>query len=416
MPNDSKILVFSILTVGLVMMLTACGGGTEERDKGAESATVEAREAGRASDAPSEAGGATPATSPILELLGAVPDTPETRSWVEFHNHHRFQEVFDIHLPGSEADEDALGDYLHELLDLPLLGGPWISRYGTFALQALGRRQHLGFDLRNVQRSVEAGQPQMILEVVRGGFDPEATDRALSACSECKSPIRQEHRGVAFYSWGEDFNTDFKNLFAPPAFEQLGRGGRIAVQEDYVFRTVETEGMQALIDASLGKRRSLADVEEFRLLAQGLAELGAFSAFLSDSTQSLDYLKEQVSQLVGSGPGMEQEMQQLEGSVLLRRYEAFATGAGKDDRGNYMALVLVHRSERRAQENVDLLQRRIQEGRSMVFADTPWSNIADGMEIQTDGKVLLAKLRGPGIGRSFWVSWVLPVDPLILHG
>ena len=45
--------------------------------------------------------------------------------------------------------------------------------------------------------------------------------------------------------------------------------------------------MKALIDASLGKRRSLAEVEDFRLLAEGMSSLGAYTAFLSNQTQAL---------------------------------------------------------------------------------------------------------------------------------
>ena len=43
--------------------------------------------------------------------------------------------------------------------------------------------------------------------------------------------------------------------------------------------------MQRLIDVRLGRRDSLADVDEFRLLAAGLDELNAYSGLLTDMNQ-----------------------------------------------------------------------------------------------------------------------------------
>lgn len=77
-----------------------------------------------------------------------------------------------------------------------------------------------------------------------------------------------------------------QKILAPPAFDRLGMGGRIAVLDGFVFRTVGTAGMQNAIDTSVGRRDSLAGVDEFRLLAVGLDELNTYSGFLSDQTQS----------------------------------------------------------------------------------------------------------------------------------
>ena len=115
------------------------------------------------------------------------------------------------------------------------------------------------------------------LDVIRGRFDPQATDKALESCSECETPSREEYGGVSYYSWGEDYADNLQLRFAPPAFDEIGRGGRIAVLDEYVFRTLGASDMEALIDASLNEGASLADVEEFRLLAGGMSRLGAYT-------------------------------------------------------------------------------------------------------------------------------------------
>lgn len=112
----------------------------------------------------------------------------------------------------------------------------------------------------------------------RGRFDPEATDSALESCSECPRPDRKEHGGIPFYAWGEDYKPDLTRSLNPPAFDQLGRGGRIAVQDCYVFRALGTGDMELLTDAHRDDTTSLADVEEFLLLASGMSELGDYTA------------------------------------------------------------------------------------------------------------------------------------------
>ena len=98
----------------------------------------------------------------------------------------------------------------------------------------------------------------------------------------------------------------------------------------------------------------------------------------------------------------------------LRPYEAFATGAGKDENGHYMALVLVHADDASAEENVGLLRRIIEEEGSVLY-DISWSDYIDveRSEIHAEGRVLLAKLRGGFASK--WLSWVLQRDSLILY-
>ncbi len=98
---------------------------------------------------------------------------------------------------------------------------------------------------------------------------------------------------------------------------------------------------------------------------------------------------------------------------MLKPYGSFATGAGRDDRGQYMVVVLVHSSERAAQQNVELLRRRIEEAQSL-WTNEPWSDFFEEMEIRAEGEVLLGKLWGERTG-SLWLRFILNRDPLLLH-
>ena len=340
----------------------------------------------------------TPVPPPTVyeELLSLIPDTPETRSQVWINDFSRIRETFNIALA-------------------PLPGeSPFISSYSS-----LGRpppfsfRQYLAFDQSNVDQTVLTGLPQSDeLEVGQGRFDPKATDETLRACSECQTPLRQVHRGVLFYSWGEDLKTDVNYILALPAYDQLGRGGRISVQENRVLRTLETPGMRSLIDTAAGEHPSLADAVEYRLLAQGMDTLGAYSALLTDLTQGADGFSAAPALLRDAGLKEELEM-----APMHRPYLAFATGAGYDKDGPYMALVLIHARAQFAEENAERLRVRIQELPSLFHV--PRAQRIDSIEAWVEDVVLLARLRGnidfgtsDGIG---WYSWWWLRIPLILH-
>ena len=365
-------------------------------------------------------------------LLGTIPDTPRTRWAVSIYDYALVRQMFDIPLPGPEDGEDALEEYyaydppFEGLGDVfPALGGIGLSFFDPFSRdsnQIHQNFQHLAFDVRNIDRIVLAyaelppeheGTTLSQMEVIQGRFDPQASDAALSTCSECPAPSREEHRGIPFYSWGEDYALDRDMQFKPPAFDEFGRGGRIAVMDEYLFRSLGTSEMQTLIDTHLNEEPSLAEVEEFRLLANAMSQLGAYFMILSDDAEVWD-ISEIVITLVEGHHHVDIDRVRQEIAELgpwLRPYDAYATGAGKDEDGSYIALALVHADDASAEENVGLLHRRIEEG-SSFFWRIPWSDVIDvgRLEIKAEGLLLLAKLRG--FARS-WSDWLLSLDPLI---
>ena len=368
--------------------------------------------------------------NPVYEaLLGTIPDTPEARASVYISDYALARQMYGdvIPLPGQGDDEDAVA-YLNDWL--PPLAWPEDKEYlrgfvslgvqsffGPFNHRNINL-QYFAFDVRNMDQSIVAAPGPAPLEVVRGRFDPQAADAALESCSECPSPSREEHLGVPYYSWGEDYAGDTNMKFAPPAFDRLGRGGHIAVLDEYVFRTVGTPEMKASIYASLNGIPSLADMEEFRLLAGGMFQLGAYVMFLSDDVEAweLDGLAG-LSLGEGASQGDIEKMRQKlgESGPRLRPYEAYATGAGGNvEDGPYMALVLVHADGASAEENVGLLRRRIEEGSSTVYG-VPWSDWidVDTLEIKAEGRLLLAKLRGELAEDPF--NWMYFRDTLILY-
>ena len=385
------------------------------------------------------------APSIFEEILGLVPDTPETRAFVRIVDHSRRWEALIL---ASRSDESTREVDLFEA-SRTFLNFSEIS----MSIQP-NLREYLALDPGAVGQSLLAGTAPRQWEVLNGSFDSQATEQALDRCSDECVPYdaREEYQGVIFYSWGEDFKGSLHDRLKPPAFDKQGRGGRIAVLDNHVYRTLWTDGMREQIDASLGLRPSLAEVEDFRLLAGNLSELGSYEIYLSDDTRRVDKLDSLIVDLNGEVGTYEwlvndeqkrqtnkvivwdsagnlirvqldsplEEVQQLRQELehsLLRPYLAYGTGRGLDSSGWYISIVLVHANEESASENAALLQRRIM-GTVNLANSRPWQETVDvtRMEVVAEGRFLLAKLPSPDREFNSGIpTWGLTLDGLLLH-
>lgn len=397
--GSSRAIISGIVLLGLTVVLAACGGGED---------TVVPTDT-----PPSE-------VSFFEGLLGGIPDTPDTRKSVMINDYAAVRELLGLSPAGPDAEFPALIQYAIDHIvrtdqepdpdairtytaEAPFITGMSRDFYNP-------RREFLAFDGRNVDQSVEAGVVPSILEVALGRFDPAATAQALEACSECPPPDIVTHNGVSFYSWGEDHQGNLRGRNGPPAFDHLGRGGRIAVSSDYVYRTVETPGMKALIDAKAGDGPTLADVEEFRLLGRAISGLAPYTAFFSDLTHeisaTLDY-----SSIIGTMPDIQERLiAEIGNSSLLLPYLAYSTGAGYGEGGPYMALALVHSDSESAEENDKRLARRVAENEDLQV----WMEGIREYTSNVEGRVLSVKIRGERPA-SAWRALAFTITPLIPH-
>ena len=104
MQASGRTILLGIVLVALISVLTACGS---------------------ADDGPSSD------VSLFEQLLGAIPDTPDTRKSVTINNYAAARQIFGVPLPGPEADQSALEEYLLGFFNssyMPL--GPFIAGMG----------------------------------------------------------------------------------------------------------------------------------------------------------------------------------------------------------------------------------------------------------------------------------------------
>ena len=357
------------------------------------------------------AAGALQDRSAYDELLRVIPDTPDTRRQVVINDYARVRMIRNVSPPTDLGDMAQKQTYIEALFG-PGAGVRVVPAFVSGMDQQWARvhiEQYLGY--RRVDQDIEAGAPPSLYSAARGEFDPAAADRAIDACDVCPAAERGEFDGVPYYSWGEDFALNRDRALAPPAFDQLGRGGRYAIRDQFVLRALWTDGIQAMIAASLGGP-SLGAVEDFRMAAQGSDRLGAYHIVISNRTQG----PAEADAIISDAPSesrtrLEAGWRPTPGAAVLEPYRVFAAGAGLDAAGEpYTSIVLVHADEQSAQQNAGLLPRRIHET-SSVITGRPWTDYFTGVEVNVRGRVLEARLIGRAVAETFWFM----EDPLLLH-
>lgn len=323
----------------------------------------------------------------LTDLLRVIPLAEGTRTSVWYNHYARAREANGIETPGEDASDEALEQYTQELSSAGVAPGPWISGHTQHAAAQLEHRQYMGFDIGSVEQSILAGEPPNQLEAATGRMDPGATDRALAACAECPVPEIHEHLGVKFYSWGEDYTYDLEKKLQPPAYDAIGRGGRIAVLDSLVFRTLATANMRSLIETYHDTRQSLADDPDLALAAGEMERLGAYSVVLMGLNE--------------------------DGDRGTDKYRVLGTGVARDSEGLLIILVFVYEGEDAAGHNVQVLQEWLAEGYSIVSGRS-YTEHFPRSEVWSDGRALIAKLGTDS--PSIWMDMVFNRDPLLLWG
>ncbi len=338
----------------------------------------------------------------FMGLLRFIPDTPAARTEVQLNDYAAAARALGLDRPGPEADYVAVMDYARGLrVKGRMLPSPYISGgddYAPVTLKTL--RARAGYDLRDITASIVAGQPPGWYSAILLDVPTEEVRDRLQRVQDWPPPGAQEYRGVPILTWGDSFEVNLDRRLNPPAYDELGRGANLGFAEGAIFSTLWTDGVRGMISASQGEGPSLADAEEYVLLAGGLEKLGVYSAWLSDRTQSVDSL------------GDERHCQ-----VLLRPYVAFATGIGRDEGGFFMGWVRVHPTAEAAGENLPRLRERLATCWS-VYAQRPWREYFDleRLSLEREGRTLLAKAYFKSDRtHPVWIEWVLYRDPLLAH-
>jgi len=344
-----------------------------------------------------------------LELLSALPENEITLK-AAFLQDNAYLEEKRQQYPQISAEYAIIRNH-------PLLSG---STPGAYSDEEW--KETLGFVSADIDQRIYAGElPLDYYEAVRGRFSRDDVDNAARTGPGNDMLEVVSYQGHEFYSWGGDNDI---NMSMRSNVRQLGRGFRLALVDDFIFWVRWTDGMKEMIDSHTDNIESLADNENYKLLAGGLEELDTATAFFSAESQSQSHIKEVYKDMLEEPSNERQQLftEEVERQVRLKPYQALATGAGIDEKGYYLAIALLNPSEELARENATLLEQRINQSKiAMAWysqSGDKWSDLIEGMEIESKGRLTLARLYGAVV--ECWVNFNVmgimgPYEPLLIH-
>ena len=369
-----------------------------------------------------ETGPVTSENNRWLELLNVIPERNETFRGVQINTANGVYIKDMAYLHERQAAFPGIQQYAVVRLSLAGSSGLFSRYYDMTDPEAdiEGEyRETIGFTYDDVDQMVSSGTQPYIYEAYRGGFDKAEIDTAVKTGTRSEELQIIEYGGMEYYRWGED-NT--ANLSARTHVRPLGRGHRLALPGDFAFWTVWDEGVETMIDCYNNTTGSLADIEEYRLMAQGLSILDTFSGYMTIDTNSYDEVKDYLRREgLPEREGHEERFNlYLEEVSLLKPYNALATGAGLDEDGYYLAIVLVNPDSNTAKENASILEKRIEDTMD-IWRGTLWSEMATYVMVESRDRLTLAKLYGapsefwPDRFGSLEVIGTGAFEPLLVH-
>lgn len=410
------------LRTALAAMLAAtlaasCGDDASPLTTGREASTAEAppttEATGTASsydDAVSTTGAPGAADADAtgwVGLLASIPDSLDMAGSVLISDYAAARELLGIEVPGADADEDEVIEYLLAVQMGPVADAsttpPSRSPRMGIADQSFGRRAPydldawrtaFGVSVVDVDLVATAGQPPAELTVWQGGIDPTEVGRAVETDPEWSADLRTvDQAGEAYYAWGDD--PAAADVARSGPVRELGRGGCLYATEGEALRAHVCDVIEAAIDARSGAQGSLADLEPLAGLAVALQDAGAYAGFLTVDVGLFT---------AGSAPASP-------GGPALLPYLAAATGAALEGDTSVTVIGLAHSSPEDASENAVRLERVVTEGTS-ALSGRPWSDTLVVLDITTEGPLLVARLATETSG-TFWFQFVAARDSLL---
>ena len=328
------------------------------------------------------------------------------------NDYARLREALGLSAPEADASMEELDEYLGRLMVtedsegelIPLgLEPARILGLWRFPLGFETFREQWGFALGDVEQDLSLFTKEPI-EVLRGRFDQRSIDDALRSDATYGDFVREAtHSQVAYYTWPERDPLDFLDL-------PVRWGHGLATQGDFLYWAPSGQ-IERMIDIGLGNERSLADIERYRLLAEGLGRFDVYAASVTDVTVPVSVAAILMTGVGATAEQLETMEAELRQQTLLLPYEGTATGVGADDRGFYTVVVVVHPDEQTAKKNGTRLEARIDEGATNRFG-VRWNAVISELDVVTEGRVLIARMYSDDT--KLWYNLVVRKEPLLL--
>ncbi len=342
----------------------------------------------------------------FVKLLTLLPETARKGRVIILIDYESFRKANGIFLYDEDNQRLTNEEFRDTIMNLSMDGnlfGEHILLYGSYwtglkddILSSPIQDSNIGYSITDVNAEINniysvslsssgigsLGSNLDALVAAVGNFDTLSTEQALN--NRDKWPLwaidnfkSEECEKITIYSWGDSLEFHLANRRNPPHLDEIGRAVPLAVSNGQLFIGSSTEDIKSAIDSSMDKAPSLADLPEYLLIAQGMHYLNTIEIIIVDELLIRDILASAESYY----------------GTKLENFTTIGMGHGKDDNGEYMALVIVFENQEYAEESVPLLEQRIEAYNKLYKMNFRYEeHLIYDTEISIDDKVLQAKL------------------------
>ncbi len=333
-------------------------------------------------------------------LLSKMPDNEITRGYTRMGDVAGVLETLGVELlpPGASVEESY--NFIRQFSKMNIDGfypsfWNWPAELRDYANE-YDTYPDLAYDWTTVDQFAQAnsqnlynGEPPRPYDVALGPFDAAATTAALSAC-DCDQPEIRQHAGIKYFAWSEGNGIgEIQDRHKRPLYDHIGRGPHLLVRDGEAYYSIRNGVIDEHIDVIQGTSPSLAELESYVSAVQWIASMGLISEI---TVRNFGFTVEEA--LPGFW-GQATEAEIVQGSPLLLPFEMAATGVGYDGERTFTGLVIVHENADLVETNVGILLERIRNvtpARGGPDYERTWSYLLDRIEIQTPGRLMVARL------------------------
>jgi hypothetical protein len=274
------------------------------------------------------------------------------------------EEILDIAL--SSLSEHIAGDSAMEFSSF------YSGNDGTIKISPI-EYDTLGYDIAaDVDAEIIHGSAwdNNLMIGMSGDFTVKTTRSALHNQDGWPQWVRDNfqteiYREIPVYSWGPSTDAVFRDGLKPPHLDYWGIARPLAATNGNMLVADSVDLVKGMIDALTDASPSLADIPEYALIAEYMDYFGVYAVIMSKTMIPIE---------------------QYELLLPLQQFLAVGFGNGKDERGNYTAVIAVYENEDLAQESAGILEERLRETAIALDVEIEFTFI------QWEGRVLYAKL------------------------
>ena len=214
-------------------------------------------------------------TTPLLDMLSLVPDTPTARQGMPSVSFVDLGAALERnpaspHAPQTSADFAAMSLEAQQawLKTLQNLGSvpPYMLPYLPTMIENMP--DLLGFEWFDISRALSYGTPGDVATLFAAAPDPNRLAQKLLE----RDFERTSYQETTLWQKGEEGSIDIMGQEpGDPFVGSLGKAVRLAVFPDHLANTPTTAMTQAIINSHDDRYPSLADADDYRTLAEALA-------------------------------------------------------------------------------------------------------------------------------------------------